>query len=441
MQHLNIQHRFSNNIFYWCVLAAISSLLIYQYGLKAQYDVTQFSSTSNGLKDYGYWVRAAENLTQLKNPYDEDPLFKSGIFSSTIIYFFKFLLISDTNFFLFMQILNIVGLVIFLLIFKYFNSNNTILLFVLLTFSSTREILVNGQVTGILLGLFSAFYSLINYTNNRKTILKKLNYYLLSAVAGIIFMFLMDIKPNLFLFPLFVLALIIPCRLTVLIGIFGWLLHQAYYSFTIGDVLLISWYNNLLSVVVYKENPNLYGSLGIWQLLNQVHFNQYLLQILPIITFLFCGYLSLRLSKTRSISSALFLAFSTNYFYTYFHFYSFLPILAIMVFWIFLSKHIFFAGFLVSSMEFSFNLNYLNSLLSITLLALVLILYKFPQKTDSRFFASGWITYMVLREGLFFFIPTNPYLIKSIIVMIPFVIIAFLVAKESVTTTDERVGY
>ena len=109
MQHLNIQHRFSNNIFYWCVLAAISSLLIYQYGLKAQYDVTQFSSTSNGLKDYGYWVRAAENLTQLKNPYDEDPLFKSGIFSSTIIYFFKFLLISDTNFFLFMQILNIVG--------------------------------------------------------------------------------------------------------------------------------------------------------------------------------------------------------------------------------------------------------------------------------------------------------------------------------------------
>lgn len=441
MQHLNIQHRFSNNIFYWCVLAAISSLLIYQYGLKAQYDVTQFSSTSNGLKDYGYWVRAAENLTQLKNPYDEDPLFKSGIFSSTIIYFFKFLLISDTNFFLFMQILNIVGLVIFLLIFKYFNSNNTILLFVLLTFSSTREILVNGQVTGILLGLFSAFYSLINYTNNRKTILKKLNYYLLSAVAGIIFMFLMDIKPNLFLFPLFVLALIIPCRLTVLIGIFGWLLHQAYYSFTIGDVLLISWYNNLLSVVVYKENPNLYGSLGIWQLLNQVHFNQYLLQILPIITFLFCGYLSLRLSKTRSISSALFLAFSTNYFYTYFHFYSFLPILAIMVYWIFLSKHIFFAGFLVSSMEFSFNLNYLNSLLSITLLALVLILYKFPKKTDSRFFASGWITYMVLREGLFFFIPTNPYLIKSIIVMIPFVIIAFLVAKESVTTTDERVGY
>ena len=441
MQHLNIQHRFSNNIFYWCVLAAISSLLIYQYGLKGQYDVTQFSSTSNGLKDYGYWIRAAENLTQLKNPYDEDPLFKSGIFSSTIIYFFKFLLISDTNFFVFMQILNIVGLVIFLLIFKYFNSNNTILLFVLLTFSSTREILVNGQVTGILLGLFSAFYSLIIYTNNRKTILKNLNYYLLSAVAGTIFMFLMDIKPNLFLFPLSVLALIIPCRLTVLIGIFGWLLHQAYYSFTIGDVLLISWYNNLLSVVVYKENPNLYGSLGIWQLLNQVHFNQYLLQILPIITFLFCGYLSLRLSKTRSISSALFLAFSTNYFYTYFHFYSFLPILAIMVYWIFLSKHIFFAGFLVSSMEFSFNLNYLNSLLSITLLALVLILYKFPKKTDSRFFASGWITYMVLREGLFFFIPTNPYLIKSIIVMIPFAIIAFLVAKESVTTTHERVGY
>jgi hypothetical protein len=60
---------------------------------------------------------------------------------------------------------------------------------------------------------------------------------------------------------------------------------------------------------------------------------------------------------------------------------------------------------------------------------------------DSHFFVSGWITYMVIREGLFFFIPANPYLIKSIIVMIPFIIIAFLVANEWVAPTDERVGY
>ena len=113
MQHLKIQHRFSSNSFYWCVLTALSSLLIYIYGLKTKYDVTQFSTTSYGLKDYGYWVRAAQNLTQLKNPYDEDPLFKSGIFSSTIIYFFKFILISNLNFFVFMQLLNIVGLIIF----------------------------------------------------------------------------------------------------------------------------------------------------------------------------------------------------------------------------------------------------------------------------------------------------------------------------------------
>lgn len=441
MQHLQIQHRFSSNRFYWCVLTALSSLLIYIYGLKTKYDVTQLSTTSYGLKDYGYWVRAAQNLTQLKNPYDEDPLFKSGIFSSTIIYFFKFILISNVNFFVFMQLLNIVGLIIFLLTFKYLNSNNTILLFLLLTFSSTREILVNGQVTGILIGLFSTFYTLIKYLNIRKTILRKIHYYLLNTLAGLIFIFLLDIKPNLFLFPLLVVAIIIPCRLALFIGAFAWLLHQAYYSLLIGNLLLIGWYNNLLSVVAYEENPNLYGSLGIWQLLNQVQFNQYILQILPVITFMLCGYLSLRISKKRSISAVLFLAFSTNYFYTYFHFYSFLPILAIMVYWIFLSKHIFLAGFFVSSMEFSFNLNYLNSLLSIALLTLVLILYKFPKETDSRFFVSGWITYMVVREGLFSFIPTDPYLVKSIVVIIPFLIIAFLVAKESLTPKDERVGY
>lgn len=441
MEHLRIQHRFSSNRFYWFVLTVLSSLIIYIYGLKANSDLTQFNNTNYGLKDYGYWVRAAQNLTQLKNPYEEDPLFKSGIFSSTILYFFKFILISNFNFFIFMQLLNIVGLVIFLLTFKYLNTDNTILPFLLLTFSSTREIFVNGQVTGLLLGLFSTFYILIKYINNHETMLKKYNYYLLNTLAGIIFVFLLDIKPNLFLFPILVVSIIIPCRLTVFIGIFAWLLHQAYYSLLIGNLLLISWYRNLLSVVGYKENPNLYGSLGIWQFFNQIQFNQYLLQILPLLTFMFCGYLSLKIAKKRSMSAALFLAFSTNYFYTYFHFYSFLPILAIMVYWIFLSKSTFFAGLLISSMEFSFNVNYLNSLLSIALLTLVLILYKFPKKMDSHFFVSGWITYMVIREGLFFFIPANPYLTKSIIVMIPFIIIAFLVANEWVAPTDERVGY
>ena len=119
MEHLRIQHRFSSNRFYWFVLTVLSSLIIYIYGLKANSGLTQFNNTSHGLKDFGYWVRAAQNLTQLKNPYEEDPLFKSGIFSSTILYFFKLILISNFNFFIFMQLLNIVGLVIFLLTFSY----------------------------------------------------------------------------------------------------------------------------------------------------------------------------------------------------------------------------------------------------------------------------------------------------------------------------------
>jgi hypothetical protein len=193
-------------------------------------------------------------------------------------------------------------------------------------------------------------------------------------------------------------------------------------------------------VVTHKENPNLYGSLGIWQFFNQINLNQSLLQILPAVTFIFCGYLSLKISKKKLISAALFLAFSTNYFYTYFHFYSFLPILAIMVYWIFLSKSTFLAGFFVSSMEFSFNLNNLNLFLSIVLLSLILLLYKFPKKSDFYFFMAGWVTSIFLRIGLFFFIPTNPYLVKSIIVMIPFTIIAFLFARESLYHSGERFG-
>ena len=440
MQKLLIQHRFSSDKLYWYLLAFLSSIILYIYALSAKSALYQAGNTSYGLKDYGYWIRAGQNLAQIKNPYNEDPLFKSGIFSSTILYLLKFLSINDFYFFMFMQALNIAGLVIFLLSFKYLRSNNTIILFLLLTFSSTREIFVNGQLTGILLGLFSTFYTLVKYIHKYSNSLKNINYYLSNILAGITLVFLLDIKPNLFLFPLLVILIIYPCRLTLFIGIFSWILHQAYYSFIIDNLLFMDWYKNLLPVVTQKENPNLYGSLGIWQFFNQINLNQSLLQILPAVTFIFCGYLSLKISKEKSISSALFLAFSTNYFYTYFHFYSFLPILAIMVYWIFLTKSSLLAGFFVSSMEFSFNLNNLNLFLSIVLLALILLLYKFPKRSDLYLFTAGWVTNIFLRIGLFFFIPTDPYLVKSIIVMTPFIIIAYLFAKKSLRYSGERIG-
>jgi hypothetical protein len=440
MQKLLIQHRFSGNKLYWYVLIFLSSSILYIYGLSAKSNLHHAGNTSYGLKDYGYWIRAGQNLLQINNPYSEEPLFKSGIFSSTILYMFRILSTNDFYFFMFMQALNLAGIFIFLLSFKYLNTNNTIIFFLLLTFSSTREIFVNGQLTGLLMGLFSTFYILIKNAYEHKDELTNIKYYLFNVITGIILVFLLDIKPNLFLFPLLVVLIIYPCRLTVIIGIIVWVLHQAYFSLLIGNILFISWYENLLPVVTHKENPNFYGSLGIWQIFNQINLNQSLLQILPAATFILCGYFSLKIAKKKSISLALFLAFSTNYFYTYFHFYSFLPILAIMVYWIFLSKSTFLVGFFVSNMEFSFNLNNLNILLSIMLLLLILLLYKFPKKSDLYFFTAGWATNIFLRIGLFLFISTEPYLLKSIIVMIPFIIIGFLFAKELLSHSGERIG-
>lgn len=436
--NLMINQKFTNTKIYWALVVGLSGGLLYLYGYLGTSNESETIPDNHSIKDFGYWITAARQLNSFENPYTADPLFKSGVFSSSILYLFRLATWSDSLFFTVMQVLNILGLILFLFICVRINRSNTVVVLLLLSFSSTREILVNGQTTGVLLGVFSALYLVVKQLDNTKLHMKKTSYYVFSIVSGLCCFFLLDMKPNVFLFPIMVLFTKIPGRSTILAGIFLWVSHQIFFSIALGEFLFASWLTNLSQVISYSDNPNLYGSIGFWQIINQFFSNHLMIQYLPIIVYLILGFISIRIAISKPFDIALFLAFSTNYIYSYFHFYTFFPILAFMLLRVLSINSPFIAGFLVSTMEFSFIISTQNVLLSVILLTFICIFYKF--NFSVYFFVLGWISSIFLRYGLINYYQGNLYLAKSIIVLIPFCLFLISIKKQEGSTIVKHRG-
>ena len=167
-------------------------------------DGFDIQARNESLRDYGVWVKAGENLLLDKNPYLEDVILKSGTFSSLMIYLLCKLSFDNYLFFLIMQALNILGVVTYLYIFRFTSTASTVMIFLMLTFSSTREVLVNGQTTGILIGGFAVAYRLLDAIHNQEIKTKYLRYFAL-LLASLFLIFGLDLKPNLMLIPFLVL--------------------------------------------------------------------------------------------------------------------------------------------------------------------------------------------------------------------------------------------
>lgn len=257
-------------------------------------------------------------------------------------------------------------------------------------------------------------------------VLSRLRIFTISGLAGICYFFLLDIKPNIFLFPLIVLLVSFRTWSILFSGLFLWIMHQALFSLLLGDILILSWLKNLSYVALYELNPNLYGSIGPWQILNHFITNDFLFQYIPILLFFFAGMCSVLLAKKNLLLPALFLAFSTNYFYTYFHYYTFFAIISFMLHKALSKNAPFLNGFLSSTLQFSFVLSPQNMILSSVYLALICILYDFPKKSYMYLFVIGWLMSMISRYGLITVLSSDPYLTKAIIVAVPYVIFLIL---------------
>ena len=420
-----LTHRFNDLRIYQLTLGFLVLTLLFIYQTGGYVDGFDIQARHESLRDYGVWVRAGENLLLHKNPYLEDVILKSGTFSSLMIYLLFKLSFDNYLFFLLMQTLNILGVITYLYIFRFTSVASTVMIFLILTFSSTREVLVNGQTTGILIGGFAIAYKILSAIHNQEIKSKYLQYPAL-VLASLLLILGLDLKPNLMLIPFLVLIVHYKEIRVLLLSLVLWIIHQFYFSFTVDDVLFFSWIHNLRKVVSYETNPNFFGSIGVWQIFNFANLPTLFLEVAPVTTFFITGIISLFSLKRWGINVAIFLAFFANYLYTYFHFYSFAPLLAYLIFKLLNHRHHGISGFAISSMQFSFNYESSTILfLSLGVLVMLLTLYTLPSYKATVYFCLGWVAFIPVKLGLFAILDLEPLVAKSIVALIPIVFSIF----------------
>ena len=427
----SLSPRFNRFKLHFCLVIFILIGYLIAYGYLPNKNISLSGNFIETYKDLGYWIKASNDLNNNQNPYSGE-LYRAGILSASILGLFHFIPAPLTVTLLFFNLFSLFGLLVFIYILFPYGKTKLVLILFMLLFSSTREIFVNGQLTGILIGVFSACFYVMKISHEKSLCMNRVLAYFVDILTGLSLIFLLDAKINVFLFPVLILIIRYKGYRLALLGIILWILHQVFYSVKIGNILLLSWYENLRFTSNYELHSNLYGSLGFWQIVNNFFQIKYLYDFGPPITFLILGLLSLRYAKSSNFILPLCLSFLTNYFYSYFHYYSFFPILALIVYFVILYNSPFLLGFVISSMVISFNLSTFNVLVSTAILVLLISLYTFKSIKSDLLFILGYFFSLLARLVFLEYLGFNDYFAKSIIVSIPILALVILYLRSRI---------
>jgi hypothetical protein len=369
--------------------------------------------------DFRAWLDAAISMRQGQDPYiSSGGFFKSGPVSPWFIYFFHRITIDESIFFYSLQALNLLGIAYFAYFLldseKIGNQNLFILITLTLISSSNREMLINGQLTGLLFG--GSVFVVKQWRNFPKH--TNFSYFLSFPVALI----LIDMKPNMIL-PLFAILLLRRLYLKeIYFSIVFWLLFLIIVEKLVKADILLAWVRNLLNLNDASTNSTLYGSLNFWQFLNQTlpdsSVKFHLLTFLPVLLYLgliiFFGLNKFRFSLQEIVS----ISFTIPFFYSYSHYYSYTAIIICTFMILIKNNWAFFGGALVSFYLVSFQLSSRNVLLSLAACFIILVWFRNIEIAVQRKFLLGWVFSLILRLALQS-VSDNSYLTKSLLVSIP----------------------
>lgn len=310
----------SKYLFLYFFMSAAALLYFYRQG--GVVDQIYGPASTAGMRDFGIYINAAHDVAQGFNPYSLQTLaFRSGTFGVLIFSIFD----NNQMSFVILQSLSLMGAIFFTYSFlKNRASKNQILAIAVtsLWFSCTREILSTGQITGIVMGLIGAGYTLMKSESK-----------ILQLTGSLAFAIVLDLKPHIFL--LFIISVYVyhrKLRWLFFVGfhiLVGHILINIYFRSFIED----DWIRTLLAVSDTKQNPGNTGSRTIWPIVREILNLESIPSLIPTFSFLFLGlFVIFRLHKFHSFS-LLIASLLVPVVYSYFHLYSFLPI-AVLILWI-----------------------------------------------------------------------------------------------------------
>ncbi len=387
-----------------------STLILFVYRRGGVVDAIYGPHNSPGFRDTGIYAHAARQIFSGLSPYSDEQLaFRSGSYGVLIFG----LLPLGTLTYIFYQVLNLIGIFTFSIIFLRDLVSRQVLLATLalgICFSSVREIFSTGQITGIIAGLMAVGFECLK----SEKIIRRLS-------GAFFFSLALDLKPNLIIF--FVIGSYIFLNrirdvwMPILFLLIGHLAVDVY----VGRLLEIEWLATLRLVGDPYRDPSNTGTRTIWPLIRLILEIEVIPGQIPTLLFLLLGAaLLFTLWKTRNYL-LLALTFVLPAFYNYFHLYSFFPF-AIFVFALLIKKEmpillgVLFPFLLVSGGNFAVSQLLFCMVLSS---ALVVYLYSMVLKQHDLIFVRRFsITVALVCTSRFLFqILFDSSLLQEIIIL------------------------
>jgi hypothetical protein len=266
-----------------------------------------------------------------------------------------------------------------------------------------RENLVDIQITGHILLLLSIGVLLWEKFNETKDPIYR-------YASHFSFLFAIDLKPNLTI--VFVLVFLLTSRAPSntyieLVCIFL-SLYVALGLFTKTN-LLIEWSRVLLLISDGSKSTDIYGSVSIWQILNNFQLISRHLSVISIVVFAVVACMAFLLVKIHRNEKAIQISILAPFFYSFFQFYSFTPIVALLLVVSLNSKRVFFFGYIVGQLTIIQGLDgSTNQALLIIIFVSTVFLFEFQKNIRNiRKLFTGFVVGLMINILSAMIITTN----------------------------------
>jgi len=299
-----------------CIALGGSSLLIiflYRLGA-ARIDKGQ----DPGLRDLGTYLLAGTNLLEGRNPYT-DSNYRAG---PSLLLFLGFLqkFFHGHTLAAAFQILIMLGVLVFGRYFSKIPISSAFPIYLSALFiSATRENLVNIQITGLLLVLFT--------TGIKMTMVNKAT---LNSILGCVLIgFAVDTKPHLFLLASIYLLLTRKKFREIFFVFTSILFFHVVSSVKIGENISVMWLNTLLGIKQIKNQGKLSENLVVWPLIERLGISPRTTTYLSAIVVLLCVVALFAFTKIKKDDEliSLALAFVIPSFGFFFHYYDYVMVI------------------------------------------------------------------------------------------------------------------
>lgn len=369
---------------------AIISLFVLVYLLYyyRQGGIKDIGVLDPGIRDAGVYVEAGKLLLNGQNPYVilENRFGFVGCIPFAVI---SHLVPSNFETLIF-QLLNILGIIIFIFVFeKLFTKTNLGLVVISsLLLSSTREMLVTNQITGIIMGLVALGY----YFSEAES--KSKNRIQLFFAAGL-FTIALDLKPHLVM--IFLGFYIIRTRSkSLFVSITAaWILLHGIVNLLHQEILELDWFKVITNLQYQAQRGNLADSVSIWPIIEEVTGNKdfsIFILMLPIVSGAILLFLN---ARSTTLSRLLIWPFLLPSLSSYFHHYDLIPVTVLILMQVNIKN---FKYVLMPLMFFVIPIEN-SSIKNQVLVISIALLWKWELKSDFSyaFIVLSWLGYNLLN--------------------------------------------